>query len=155
LRDAYLPSQLSQICHPQRQRLSHPIRHLSSKTPSNSAMLFKNSLSTSRQQNKELRLQWIPSHCNNLGNKKADFLAKAATKKPPPPTSKLTFNTVKKRIKSTLKKIFKRDKKKESGKSSWWEEIKKGPDKSWSSKTATSQFRLATGHDVLQSHLNR
>jgi ribonuclease HI len=38
------------------------------------ALLFKNSLLTSRQQNKELRLQWIPRHCDILGNEKADFL---------------------------------------------------------------------------------
>jgi ribonuclease HI len=79
--------------------------------------LFKNSLSTSTspQQNKELRLEWIPSHCDILGNEKADFLANAATKKPPPQTSTLTFNIVKNRIKSALKKIFKRDKKKNPG----------------------------------------
>jgi hypothetical protein len=38
---------------------------------------------------------------------------------------------------------------------SWEEEIKKGPDKNWSRSVATAQFRLRTGHDVLQHHLSR
>jgi hypothetical protein len=56
---------------------------------------------------------------------------------------------------SAHKKIFKKEKETNAGGKSWWGEIKKGPDKSWSRKTATAQFRLATGHDVLQNHLNR
>jgi ribonuclease HI len=119
------------------------------------ALLFKKSLSKIRQQNRELGLQWIPSHCDIHGNEKADFLAKSATKVPPPPADILSFNSVKKKIKSALKKIFKKEKETNAGGKSWWGEIKKGPDKTWSRKTATAQFRLATGHDVLQNHLNR
>ncbi|XP_059477948.1 uncharacterized protein LOC132198144 [Neocloeon triangulifer] len=119
------------------------------------SLLFKNSLVRLRKKNHELALQWIPSHCQILGNDKADFLAKAATKKISQLTKALTFNNVKKIIKTATKKIFKESKEEAARLKIWWTEIKKGPDKSWSRKTATAQFRLATGHDVLQHHLNR
>jgi ribonuclease HI len=46
-------------------------------------LLFKKSLLKADQQ-QDLRMQWIPSHCDSLGKEKADFLIKASTKKNPP-----------------------------------------------------------------------
>ena len=50
--------------------------------PHHMALLFKKSYLKILQQNKELVLQWIPSHCKIAGNEKTDLLAKAATKEP-------------------------------------------------------------------------
>ncbi|XP_059488302.1 uncharacterized protein LOC132204072 [Neocloeon triangulifer] len=119
------------------------------------SLLFKISLVNLRARNHQLDLQWIPSHCQILGNEKADFLAKAGTKKICNQIKALTFNNVKKKIKSAASKLFKNSKEEAAKLKSWWTEIKKGPDKVWSRRTATAQFRLATGNDVLQHHLNR
>jgi ribonuclease HI len=119
------------------------------------SLLFKNSLASLRQQNKLLEAQWIPSHCKIMGNEKADFLAKSATKAPQPPAAPLSFKNVKTKIKSITQKIFMNTTEETSRLKNWWTEIKKGPDKDWSRKTATAHFRLATGHDVLQHHLHR
>jgi hypothetical protein len=64
-----------------------------------------------RAKDKILGLQRIPSHCDIHGNEKADFMAKSATKIPPPPADTITFNSVKKKIKSALKKSSKKKRK--------------------------------------------
>jgi ribonuclease HI len=119
------------------------------------SLIFKKSLAKIREQNRQLEIQWIPSHCDIMGNDKADLLAKAGTKKPPLPSSTMSYNTAKKKIKTAMKKIFARATESTARIKSWWDEIRKGPDKKWTRKTATAQFRLATGHDCLQKHLNR
>jgi ribonuclease HI len=119
------------------------------------SLLFKKSLECIKEQNRQLELQWIPSHCDLLGNDKADLLAKKGTKMPPLPNGSMSFNTVKKKIKSAMKKIFAAQIEATAKQKTWWDEIRKGPDKNWTRKTATAQFRLATGHDCLQKHLNR
>jgi ribonuclease HI len=119
------------------------------------ALLFKNLLAALRRQNKTLELQWIPSHCDILGNEKADYLAKLAAKKTPPPGGTISFNKAKNKIKSAMKKVFKSTTEEVAKLKTWWEEVKKGPDKIWTRRTATAQFRLATGHDCLQHHLHR
>jgi len=54
-----------------------------------------------------------------------------------------------------MKKVFKSTTEEAAKLKPWWEEVKKSPDKTWTRKTATAQFRLATGHDCLQHHLHR
>jgi len=58
------------------------------------ALLIKKSLSTIRQQNRELGLHWNSSHCDIHGNEKADFLAKSATKITSLTADTLSFNSV-------------------------------------------------------------
>jgi len=98
------------------------------------ALLFKNFLTALRQHNKTLELQWIPNHCDILGNKKADYLAKLAAKKTPPPGGTISFNKAKNKIKSAMKKVFKSTAEEAAKLKTWWEEVKRGPDKPGSEK---------------------
>jgi hypothetical protein len=85
-----------------------------------------------------------------MGNEKADFLAKAATKWNLGTLGTLSFNTVKGKIEWALKIASKGNKKiDDSEKSSSWEEIKTGPDNSY------AQFGLAPGNKACDSHFNR
>jgi hypothetical protein len=109
-------------------------------------LTFKQSLVMTRMQQKQLQLQWIPSHCKIPGNEKADALAKLGSKKKPPPSSGLRYHSAKAWIRKKLKKFF-GERQEMQIKEKSWREVKKGPDKHWTRRVATAQFRLATGLD--------
>jgi ribonuclease HI len=121
------------------------------------SIAFKKALVKSRSQNKTLEIQWIPSHSKIWGNEKADALAKMGTKERPPPLPPegISLNSTVQKIKTKIKEATAQSLAQEMSNHHWEEEIRKGPDKNWSRSVATAQFRLRTGHDVLQHHLSR
>ena len=95
------------------------------------ALTFKQNLVMMRMQQKQLQLQWIPSHCKIPGNVKANALAKLSSKKKPPPSSSLPYHSAKAWIKKKLKKLFGERQEIQIKEKSWREEVKKGPGKHW------------------------
>jgi hypothetical protein len=95
-------------------------------------------------QQKQLQLQWIPSHCKIPGNEKADALAKLGSKKKPPPSSGLLYHSAKSWTKKKLKKLFGERQEIQIKEKSWRDEVKKGSDKRWTRMVSTAQFRLDT-----------
>jgi ribonuclease HI len=119
------------------------------------SLSFKQNLVMIGMQKKLLQLQWIPSHCKIPGNEKADALAKIGAKKKPPPSSGVPYHSAKAWIKKKLRKFFGEHQETQIRERPWRDAVKKGPDKRWTRRVATAQFRLATGHDCLQHHLNK
>jgi ribonuclease HI len=65
---------------------------------------YKKCVLSLQQQNKELKLQWVPSHCGIEGNEKADLLAGAARKKKIQKGT-LSFTIYKKKTKTSIKSL--------------------------------------------------
>jgi hypothetical protein len=79
-----------------------------------------------------------------------------AKERPSPlPPEGVSLNSTVQKVKTKIKKAAAQRLTEEMSDHPWEEEIKKGPDKNWSRSVATAQFRLRTGHDVLQHHLSR
>jgi RNase H len=120
-----------------------------------SALSFKQALVKICDNNFNLSLQWIPGHAGTRGNEKADRLAKKALCKTPPPPTGVDLASLRITVKRRMKENVTNQWETKTKDKQWREEVKKGPDKTWTRRVATAQFRLATGHDVLQHHLNR
>ena len=107
------------------------------------------------QANTEICLQWVPGHCDLYGNERADKLAKAGCDLPQeilPTSYHASCNLITQAINRAVKTS--------------WKAAAAG--KRWETTTgsnaipsglprdvAVATFRMATGHDYLQSHLHR
>jgi hypothetical protein len=74
---------------------------------------------------------------------------------PPLPPEGISLNSTIQKTKGRVKAAAAQRLEDEMNYHQWREEIKKGPDKNWSRGVETAQFRLRTGHDILQHHLSR
>lgn len=99
-------------------------------------------------------LQWIPSHVGINGNEWADRLAKKGTDiLQSQINSEVPFLSIKRIIKSVVKKNFEKNLFEEIKNKKWRDAIDKIPDSPRS--IAVAAFRLETGHDCLAKHLYR
>jgi ribonuclease HI len=109
-----------------------------------------------KNENKEVVLQWVPSHCNLHGNEKADYLAKRGSKMPQF-TKGLTYQSVKSHITTAVKKVVKK-KWNDGSQNKPWQNIVTGggkPPRYENRKVSSAQLRLDTGHDLLGVHLHK
>ena len=103
---------------------------------------------------REVVLQWIPAHCEVYGNEKADYLAKKGSKMPQV-AKNLSYSSVKAHLSTATKRRVQKEWV-DKGKDKIWEKITTGNVKHHENRrTATAQFRLQTGHDLLGKHLYR
>ena len=104
-----------------------------------------NRLQATRQNVKSLVLQWIPGHCNIMGNEKADNLAKTGSSLEQTAET-LTFQEVRTIIKSEMKGRWKAKHPQHNSKDSYY---------SLDRMDQTTIFRLRTGHNKLRHHLHK
>jgi hypothetical protein len=67
----------------------------------------------------------------------------------------MPYHSAKAWIKKKLRKNFGEHQETQIREGPWRDAVKKGPDKRCTRRVAAAQFRLATGHDCLQHHLNK
>ena len=107
------------------------------------------------QSRSEVRLQWVPGHCDLEGNERADQLAKAGCLLPQedrpvsyPAICSLITTSINRMVKTAWEAaaVGKR-----------WEPIVKSNaiPNNLPRDVAVATFRMTTGHDYLQSHLHR
>ena len=100
-------------------------------------------------QNKEIVLQWIPSHCGIVSNEMADTITKKGTLIPPyhseVPYARAA-STIHYKLRKTHRDLL------ESSNHQWKDRMQALPN--WPRREAVAQFRLATGHDCLAKHLH-
>jgi ribonuclease HI len=68
--------------------------------------LLQPSIDFLRNQNRQIVLNWVPSHCNIPGNERADSLAKSAASTPDSPQHPMTPSYLKRILKQTRHKLW-------------------------------------------------
>ena len=106
----------------------------------------------------QLTLQWIPGHCDLLGNEKADKLAKEGAKQDQPDTP-ASYKNIRRQLKNNSKEEWlKRWREGETGRAVFKEMKEPNPKDGINSLTRKHQsaiFQLRTGHSKLNFSLNR
>lgn len=113
------------------------------------------SLAELNSSQRQVTIQWIPSHVGIPGNERADILAKQGTTLPQP-NALATLTSAYARIASTVKRATSRDHQAAAAGKCWESLYKNGPiPGGYSREVAVCLFRTITGHDYLQAHLHR
>ena len=106
----------------------------------------------------QLTLQWIPGHCDLLGNEKADKLAKEGAKQDQP-DNPASYKNIRRQLKNNSKEEWlKRWREGETGRAVFKEMKEPNPKDGINSLTRKHQsaiFQLRTGHSKLNFSLNR
>jgi ribonuclease HI len=124
--------------------------------PSNRVKEIHSSIKQLKGHHKDIKFQWVPSHCGVLGNEMADYLAKKGTEIRKISVCKLSFHSAKLRIKGNIQADLARYYATKGQHTPWNKMVENRniiPD--FPQGDAVATFRLITGHDYLAAHLHR
>ena len=109
-----------------------------------------------QKMNKTIVLQWIPSHCDILGNEMADQLAKKGTQITQAVTNTISFHSARRIIINKFRQNISQTYREKSEDKQWSVLLKKeNKIPEYPRRAAVAKFRMLTGHDCMSAHLNR
>jgi len=102
---------------------------------------------------KQIALQWIPGHCQIIGNKHTDALAEKGAKITQTHIGETCYHSIKLHLKQVFQSVYRYELEIKLPQKPWKQEISKIPD--WPRRKAVAEFRLRVGHDCLGARLHR
>jgi hypothetical protein len=115
--------------------------------------LLQPSIDFLRNQNRQIILNWVPSHCNIPGNERADSLAKSAASTPDSPQHPMTPSYLKRILEQTRHKLWQKafENRTSGAVYDGNPSLKSAPTYHWNRHTSRALLHFRTGHGFFAS----